>query len=141
MDRLCELLWDDDPPNQARQSVRTYVARIRAVLNLAGASQDGVTAGLDLSRNRAFLPELPGSDGGAPHGAYAVVAGDVEVDVGDIDGDGLPAWTRPRAIFGDDHDDAGVGGAPLDPDAAGWWLGWRPGRGRRGLLSRAPGSS
>jgi DNA-binding SARP family transcriptional activator/Tfp pilus assembly protein PilF len=36
MDRLCDLLWEDNPPDQARQAVRTYVARIRALLAQAG---------------------------------------------------------------------------------------------------------
>jgi DNA-binding SARP family transcriptional activator/tetratricopeptide (TPR) repeat protein len=42
MDRLCALLWDDDPPEQARQAVRTHVARIRAVLAKAGAGRHDV---------------------------------------------------------------------------------------------------
>src|SRR5262245_56901345 len=42
MDRLCALLWDDDPPEHARQAVRTHVARIRAVLARAGAGRHDV---------------------------------------------------------------------------------------------------
>jgi DNA-binding SARP family transcriptional activator len=42
MDRLCELLWEEDPPRQARQTIRTYVARIRALLADAGAQEHGV---------------------------------------------------------------------------------------------------
>jgi DNA-binding SARP family transcriptional activator/tetratricopeptide (TPR) repeat protein len=42
MDRLCELLWDDNPPGHARQAVRTYVARIRSVLAQAGAPEHGI---------------------------------------------------------------------------------------------------
>jgi DNA-binding SARP family transcriptional activator/tetratricopeptide (TPR) repeat protein len=35
-ERLCDLLWDEDPPPQARASVYTYVARIRSGLARAG---------------------------------------------------------------------------------------------------------
>jgi DNA-binding SARP family transcriptional activator/tetratricopeptide (TPR) repeat protein len=47
IDRACELLWDDDPPDHAHKAVRTYIARIRSILNQAGADQYGValTAG------------------------------------------------------------------------------------------------
>jgi DNA-binding SARP family transcriptional activator/Tfp pilus assembly protein PilF len=39
-DRLCTLLWDDNPPEHARATLRTHAARIRAVLARAG---DGVS--------------------------------------------------------------------------------------------------
>ena len=42
MDRLVELLWEDEPPANPRRVVHTYVARLRAVLAGAGAAQDGV---------------------------------------------------------------------------------------------------
>jgi DNA-binding SARP family transcriptional activator len=38
VDRLCQLLWDDDPPEQGRRAVHAHVARIRAVLARAGAT-------------------------------------------------------------------------------------------------------
>src|SRR2546423_13731946 len=31
-DRLCDLLWEDNPPEQARRAVQAHVARIRATL-------------------------------------------------------------------------------------------------------------
>ena len=34
-DRLCELLWEESRPSQARQAVRSYAARIRGVLAAA----------------------------------------------------------------------------------------------------------
>jgi DNA-binding SARP family transcriptional activator len=42
IDRLFGLLWNDDPPAGARRAVHTYVARIRALLNQAGAEEHGV---------------------------------------------------------------------------------------------------
>ncbi|OLB80596.1 MAG: hypothetical protein AUI14_06170 [Actinobacteria bacterium 13_2_20CM_2_71_6] len=48
VDRLCLLLWDDDPPRQARRAVHAHVARIRAVLARAGAG----TAGAELVSHR-----------------------------------------------------------------------------------------
>lgn len=42
IDHLCYLLWDGYPPAQARRTVHTYVARIRALLTQAGAERDGV---------------------------------------------------------------------------------------------------
>jgi DNA-binding SARP family transcriptional activator/tetratricopeptide (TPR) repeat protein len=39
IERLCDLLWDDTPPAQARSAVHTYVARIRAMLALADPSR------------------------------------------------------------------------------------------------------
>ena len=42
MDRLVELLWEDEPPANPRRVVHTYVARVRAVLAGAGAADEGV---------------------------------------------------------------------------------------------------
>jgi DNA-binding SARP family transcriptional activator len=42
IDHLCYLLWDEYPPAQARRTIHTYVARIRALLTQAGAERDGV---------------------------------------------------------------------------------------------------
>jgi DNA-binding SARP family transcriptional activator/predicted negative regulator of RcsB-dependent stress response len=36
VDRLCQLLWDDNPPEQARRAVHAHVARIRAALTRTG---------------------------------------------------------------------------------------------------------
>jgi DNA-binding SARP family transcriptional activator len=41
--RLADLLWDDEPPDHARRTLRTYATRIRAVLTQAGAVAHGVT--------------------------------------------------------------------------------------------------
>jgi DNA-binding SARP family transcriptional activator/Tfp pilus assembly protein PilF len=38
-ERLCDLLWNGDPPANAQQSLRTHVARIRALLAKAGADE------------------------------------------------------------------------------------------------------
>src|SRR5262249_4261639 len=76
MDRLWELLWDDNSPDQARQSVRTYIARIRAVLSQAGAHRYGVTLTaehrgyllrvapemVDVRRFRALFDQAPRAD-------------------------------------------------------------------------------
>ena len=43
MDRLCDLVWDDDPPEHARRTVRTHVARIRSVLTRVRAHEHGVS--------------------------------------------------------------------------------------------------
>jgi DNA-binding SARP family transcriptional activator len=48
VDRLCQLLWDDDPPLRARRAVHAQVARIRSVLAQAGAH----TAGVELASHR-----------------------------------------------------------------------------------------
>jgi len=37
VDRLCQLLWDDNPPEQARRAIHAHVARIRATLTRVGA--------------------------------------------------------------------------------------------------------
>src|SRR2546421_2340407 len=42
MSRLCELLWDGDPPEHAPRTVRTYVARLRSLLGAAEAAAHGV---------------------------------------------------------------------------------------------------
>jgi len=42
VDRLCHLLWDDNPPQQARRAVHVHVARIRAALSQCGAHATGV---------------------------------------------------------------------------------------------------
>jgi DNA-binding SARP family transcriptional activator len=59
MDRLCELLWDGNPPDHARQTVRTYVARVRALLAQAPAADHGIAL---LARHGGYLlkvaPEL-----------------------------------------------------------------------------------
>src|SRR4051794_20616001 len=56
MDRLCDLIWDDDPPEHARPAIRTYVARIRAVLARADAPASGVRL---ISHNGGYLLEPP----------------------------------------------------------------------------------
>jgi DNA-binding SARP family transcriptional activator/tetratricopeptide (TPR) repeat protein len=40
VDRLCDLLWDGDPPVQARQAVRSQIAHLRALLRRVGADRD-----------------------------------------------------------------------------------------------------
>lgn len=40
-ERLAELLWDDQPPDSARATLRTHLSRLRALL--AGADGDGVS--------------------------------------------------------------------------------------------------
>src|SRR6266536_3324836 len=40
--RLTELLWDDRPPAKSEQALRTYVARIRSMLNQAAARDHDV---------------------------------------------------------------------------------------------------
>jgi DNA-binding SARP family transcriptional activator/tetratricopeptide (TPR) repeat protein len=56
-DRLCELLWDDNPPQHARQTLRTYVARVRGLLADAGAAEHGIT--LTAHHNRYLLKVDP----------------------------------------------------------------------------------
>jgi DNA-binding SARP family transcriptional activator len=41
-DRLCELLWEDNPPAQARAALRSQVTHVRAALARAGADRHGV---------------------------------------------------------------------------------------------------
>src|SRR2546430_14039006 len=43
VDRLCDLLWDGDPPEQARRAVHSHVARIRGLLVRAHAADAGVS--------------------------------------------------------------------------------------------------
>jgi DNA-binding SARP family transcriptional activator len=43
VDRLTRLLWDDDPPPQARRAVQAHIARIRAVLSPAGSAAELVS--------------------------------------------------------------------------------------------------
>jgi DNA-binding SARP family transcriptional activator len=43
IDRLCDLLWEDEPPQQPHQAVRSLVARIRGTLARAGAAEHDVT--------------------------------------------------------------------------------------------------
>src|SRR5438045_4653084 len=41
--RLCELLWEEEPPAHALGALRSYASRIRAMLARAGAGQHGVS--------------------------------------------------------------------------------------------------
>jgi DNA-binding SARP family transcriptional activator/tetratricopeptide (TPR) repeat protein len=50
--RLCDLLWDGQPPGSARQAVRSHVARLRALLRRAGADGHGVAL---LGRGDGYL--------------------------------------------------------------------------------------
>jgi DNA-binding SARP family transcriptional activator len=43
IDRLCELLWEDNPPQQPHRLLRSHIARIRALLARAGAAEHGIT--------------------------------------------------------------------------------------------------
>lgn len=43
VERLADLLWDGQPPAQARRAIHTHVSRLRAVLGVAGADRHGVT--------------------------------------------------------------------------------------------------
>jgi DNA-binding SARP family transcriptional activator/tetratricopeptide (TPR) repeat protein len=43
VDRLCQLLWDDNPPQQARRAVHAHIAHIRAVLAGAGGTAEVVS--------------------------------------------------------------------------------------------------
>ena len=42
VDRLCDLVWEENPPEQARRGLQSHVARIRAMLARAGADRYGV---------------------------------------------------------------------------------------------------
>src|SRR5256714_7248240 len=55
-DRLCQLLWEDNPPEQPRRAVQAHVARIRAVL----ATEPGV--GL-VSKGDGYLLRVPAGAG------------------------------------------------------------------------------
>jgi DNA-binding SARP family transcriptional activator/tetratricopeptide (TPR) repeat protein len=56
IERLSELLWEGDPPEQARQAIRTYVARIRGLLAEAGAVAHGVALLADSGGYRLKVP-------------------------------------------------------------------------------------
>jgi DNA-binding SARP family transcriptional activator/tetratricopeptide (TPR) repeat protein len=43
VERLCDLLWEHNPPQHARRAVHTSIARIRALLAAAGAEEHGVS--------------------------------------------------------------------------------------------------
>ncbi|MFF0770851.1 tetratricopeptide repeat protein [Nonomuraea wenchangensis] len=43
VERLCSLLWQDDPPERARQFLRSMASRIRALLAEAGEAEPAVT--------------------------------------------------------------------------------------------------
>jgi DNA-binding SARP family transcriptional activator len=42
LNRRCDLLWDDEPPDHAKETVRTHIARLRSLLSRAGAAEHGV---------------------------------------------------------------------------------------------------
>ena len=42
IDRLCDLIWEENPPTYARRGLQSSVARIRAMLARAGAATDRV---------------------------------------------------------------------------------------------------
>jgi DNA-binding SARP family transcriptional activator/tetratricopeptide (TPR) repeat protein len=42
IDRLCDLLWDDDPPAHARRALRSHIAHLRALLADAGGGATDV---------------------------------------------------------------------------------------------------
>jgi predicted ATPase/DNA-binding SARP family transcriptional activator len=56
LDRLVDLLWDDEPPARARSMVHTHVSRLRAKLREAGAERYGVRL---LTRGQGYLVEAP----------------------------------------------------------------------------------
>jgi DNA-binding SARP family transcriptional activator/tetratricopeptide (TPR) repeat protein len=49
VDRMIDLLWDDELPDNARRALHSHVARLRSVLARAGAAEHGVS--LESSRN------------------------------------------------------------------------------------------
>jgi len=65
MSRLVELLWEEDPPQSARRSVQSHVARVRAALQTAAA----------LEPSAAPAPSVASRDGG-----YALHAPAAEID-------------------------------------------------------------
>src|SRR2546421_10394137 len=65
MSRLCELLWDGDPPEHAPRTVRTYVARLRSLLGAAEAAAHGVELRTEHGGDPLAAPPAPG-------GAHAV---------------------------------------------------------------------
>src|SRR2546421_10662352 len=60
MSRLCELLWDGDPPEHAPRAVRTYVARLRSLLGAAEAAAHGVELRTEHGGDRPGGPPPPG---------------------------------------------------------------------------------
>ncbi len=59
MSRLCDLLWDGDPPQKANSAVRTYVARVRSSLARAQAADHDVTLTADSGGYRLVVdPDL-----------------------------------------------------------------------------------
>ncbi|MEQ4720124.1 winged helix-turn-helix domain-containing protein [Nonomuraea sp. B19D2] len=56
LDRLTALLWEDEPPETARRTVQSHVARVRAVLRAAGAHEHGVDL---VSTGRGYAFKLP----------------------------------------------------------------------------------
>ncbi|MGI5288135.1 BTAD domain-containing putative transcriptional regulator [Nonomuraea polychroma] len=56
LDRLTGLLWEDEPPESARRTVQSHVARVRAVLRAAGAQEHGVDL---VSTGRGYAFKLP----------------------------------------------------------------------------------
>jgi DNA-binding SARP family transcriptional activator len=52
VDRLCQMLWDDSPPPQARRAVHAHVARIRAALVRARAPGAGTAADVEVVSHR-----------------------------------------------------------------------------------------
>src|SRR2546421_3602070 len=59
MSRLCELLWDGDPPEHAPRTVRTYVARLRSLLGAAEAAAHGVELRTEHGGDRLAVPPPP----------------------------------------------------------------------------------
>jgi DNA-binding SARP family transcriptional activator len=56
LDRLTGLLWEDEPPEAARRTVQSHVARVRAVLREAGAHAHGVDL---VSTGHGYALRLP----------------------------------------------------------------------------------
>lgn len=57
VDRLCGFLWDDSPPDRARQVLRSLVSRVRAMLTQAGAGEHQVA--LESDRG-GYVLRVPG---------------------------------------------------------------------------------
>jgi DNA-binding SARP family transcriptional activator/tetratricopeptide (TPR) repeat protein len=59
IDRLCSLLWEDNPPDSARRLLRSHASRIRALLTQAGGDEARVTVVSDRDGYRLTVaPEL-----------------------------------------------------------------------------------
>jgi DNA-binding SARP family transcriptional activator/tetratricopeptide (TPR) repeat protein len=56
IDRLCTLLWDGEPPTNARANLRTHAARIRAVLAQAGAGDQDIALVCNRSTYQLAVP-------------------------------------------------------------------------------------